>query len=81
MVASIFVAFKSLNIEPEKAQKMAQLFIKTYSATLAKGKAIRIDPRTAKVIVCNFLKAADKKVQRWIISSYRIQICDFRQPA
>lgn len=60
MVTSIFIAFDTLNIEPEKAQKMAQLYLKTYSATLAKGKAISIEPRTAKGIVCNFLHSAEK---------------------
>lgn len=64
MVSSIFIAFDNLAIEPKKAQKMAQLYLKTYSATLAKGKAISIEPRTAKGIVSNFLQAAthiDKK--------------------
>ncbi|MES2275206.1 MAG: DUF2252 family protein [Bacteroidota bacterium] len=60
MVASIFVAFEHLRIEPEKAQKMAELYVKTYSATLAKGKAISIEPRTAKGIVCDFLTSATK---------------------
>jgi uncharacterized protein (DUF2252 family) len=60
MVTSIFVAFEHLNIGPEKAQKMADLYVKTYSATLAKGKAISIEPRTAKGIVCNFLNSATK---------------------
>src|ERR1700743_3128570 len=58
MVTSIFIAFDNLQIEPEKALKMAQLFLKTYSAALAKGKAISIEPRTAKGIVCDFLTAA-----------------------
>ena len=58
MVTSIFIAFDNLGFEPEKAQKMAQLYLKTYSATLAKGKAISIEPRTAKGIVCDFLTAA-----------------------
>src|ERR1700754_3968411 len=40
MVTSIFIAFENLEIEEERAVKMAQLFIKSYSATLAKGKAI-----------------------------------------
>jgi len=62
MVTSILIAFESLKIEPEKAQKMARLFLKTYSATLAKGKAISIDPRTSKGIVCQFLiNAANNK--------------------
>jgi len=58
MVTSICIAFDELDIEPEKAANMAQLFVKTYAATLCKGKATSIDPRTAKGIVCNFLTAA-----------------------
>jgi uncharacterized protein (DUF2252 family) len=64
MVTSIFIAFDNLDIEPEKAQKMAQLFLKTYSATLAKGKAISIEPRTARGIVCDFLTAATKNTYK-----------------
>jgi len=60
MVTSIFIAFDNLDFEPEKALKMAQLYLKTYSATLAKGKAISIEPRTAKGIVCDFLRSAEK---------------------
>jgi uncharacterized protein (DUF2252 family) len=60
MVTSIFIAFDSLKIAPEKSRKMAQLFLKTYSATLAGGKAISIEPRTAKGIVCDFLTSATK---------------------
>jgi len=60
LLASIFIAFESLKIEPEKARNMAQLFLRTYSATLAKGKACSIDPRTAKGIVKDFLIAAEK---------------------
>lgn len=60
MVTSIFLAFDTLGIEPEKALNMAQLYLKTYSATLAKGKAISIEPRTAKGIVCDFLRSAEK---------------------
>ena len=60
MVCSIFIAFDNLKIEQEKALNMARLFLKTYSATLAKGKAISIEPRTAKGIVCAFLTAATR---------------------
>jgi len=60
ILTSIFIAFDTLEIEPVKAEKMAQLFLKSYSNTLAKGKAISIEPRTAKGIVCEFLTAADK---------------------
>jgi uncharacterized protein (DUF2252 family) len=54
MVTSIFIAFDALEIEQGKTNNMAQLFIKTYAATLNKGKAISIEPRTAKGIVRDF---------------------------
>lgn len=60
MVTSIFIAFDNLGFEPEKALNMARLFLKSYSGTLAKGKAISIEPRTAKGIVCDFLNSATK---------------------
>lgn len=65
LVTSIFIAFDSLKIDHERAERMAKLFVKTYSETLAKGKAYSIEPRTAKGIVCQFLKAAENsKAQR-----------------
>jgi uncharacterized protein (DUF2252 family) len=60
MVTSIFIAFDNLGFGQEKAYKMTQLYLKNYSATLAKGKAISIEPRTAKGIVCDFLRSAAK---------------------
>lgn len=39
---------------------MAQLYLKTYSDTLARGKAISIDPRIAKGVVCDFLHSEAK---------------------
>ena len=67
MVTSIFIAFDNLSIEPAKALNMARLFTKTYSATLAKGKAISIEPRTAKGIVCAFLTAATKAREKELL--------------
>ncbi|WP_158994770.1 DUF2252 domain-containing protein [Mucilaginibacter sp. L196] len=72
MVTSIFIAFDSLDIEPEKALKMAQLFVKNYCATLSKGKAISIDPRTAKGIVCDFLTAANDSTEKDIIKKLTV---------
>ncbi|NCD68016.1 DUF2252 domain-containing protein [Mucilaginibacter agri] len=63
-VTSIFIAFDNLGFEDEKAFNMAQLFLRTYSATLAKGKAVSIDPRTAKGIVCDFLRAASRSTYK-----------------
>jgi len=72
MVTSIFLAFDNLEIEPEKAMKMAQLYLKTYSATLAKGKAISIEPRTARGIVCDFLTMADKEKEKTLLKKRTI---------
>jgi len=72
MVTSIFIAFDNLEIEPEKALKMAQLFVKTYSATLAKGKALSIEPRTAKGIVCDFLRSAAKTGEKELLKKRTI---------
>jgi len=72
MITSIFISFDALDIEAEKALKMAQLYLKTYSATLAKGKAISIDPRTAKGIVCDFLTAADKSTEKELLKKITV---------
>src|ERR1700744_6496359 len=50
MTTSIFIAFENLEIEEEKALNMARMLLKNYSAALGKGKALSIDPRTAKGI-------------------------------
>lgn len=60
MTASIFIAFDNLSIEPEKAMKMAQLYIREYAETLVKAKALSIEPRTARGIVQDFLENADR---------------------
>lgn len=60
-LTSIFVAFDSLKIKASEAKKMAQMFLSTYSEILSGGKAYYIDPRTAKGIVKNFLKAVKKR--------------------
>lgn len=67
MVTSIFIAFDTLKIEPAKALKMAQLFIRTYAATLSGSKAISIDPRIAKGILCDFLNAAKKSTEKDVL--------------
>ncbi len=72
MVTSIFIAFDNLGIEPNKALNMARLFVRTYSATLAKGKAISIEPRTAKGIVCDFLTAATKAREKELLKKRTI---------
>ena len=61
VLTSIFVACDSLKIKPSEAKKMAERFLSTYNEALIGGKAYYIDPRTAKGIVKNFLKAVKKR--------------------
>ena len=72
MVSSIFVAFGTLKIEPEKALKMAQLFVRSYCTTLASAKAISIDPRIAKGILCEFLTSAGKATEKDVLKKRTI---------
>src|ERR1700759_1392128 len=67
MVTSIFIAFDNLGFEPAKALNMARLYMRSYSSTLARGKAISIEPRTAKGIVCDFLTAVTKTSERQLL--------------
>ena len=65
IITSIFVAFDSLQIDSDKSEKIASLFLETYSATLHKGKALYIEPQVAKGIIRDFLiTVAKKKTQR-----------------
>lgn len=68
LVTSIFVAFDVLGMKKKKAENMATLFLKDYSSTLRSGKAVSIDPRTAKGIVCHFLEQAAEATHPEIVA-------------
>jgi len=72
MVTSIFLGFENLDIEDKKAINMAQQFVRNYSAKLATGKAISIDPRTAKGIVCDFLTKVGSRKQKELLKKRAI---------
>ncbi len=67
IITSIFIAFETLKIDQRRALNMAQLFIKTYAATLSAGKPNYIEPQTAKGIVCEFLTEVSKRKQKEIL--------------
>lgn len=73
MATSIFIAFETLGIREDKAIKIAGLFLKCYSARLASGKAISIDPRTASGIVCTFLIKADERKQKGLVKKLTVK--------
>jgi uncharacterized protein (DUF2252 family) len=67
LITSIFIAFDTLDIDQEQAQSIAAVFINTYAATLCRGKALSIEPRTSKGIVSQFLKRAEKSTYKDIL--------------
>ena len=73
MVTSIFIAFDNLGIKAEKATKMAEAYLKTYSSRLATGKVLSIDPRIASGIVGIFLTKADQRKQKDLVKKLTIQ--------
>ncbi len=68
MTTSIFIAFDILKIEEKKALRMARLFLKTIGEKFAEDKASYIESNTAKGIVCEFLRAVNKRKQKDILS-------------
>ena len=73
MLTSIIIAFENLELEEIKAVNMARQFMKNYATTLTRGKAMEIDPRTAKGIVCTFLTAVEKRKQKELLKKRTIE--------
>ncbi|MDB4903170.1 MAG: hypothetical protein JWQ63_2451 [Mucilaginibacter sp.] len=74
IVTSILVAFDSLKINEDEALKMARKFLKIYSLTLIKGKAVSIDHRTATGIVGSFLTTVEKRKQKDLLKKLIVKI-------
>jgi len=67
MITSIFVGFETLKISFKNAGKCANVFLKTYTETLATGKARRIELETASGIVRELLeKVSNRKQREWL---------------
>ncbi len=76
VLTSIFVAFKTLKIEPEEAERAARLFLDKYTQVLTGGKAYYIDPRTAKGIIRDFMKAVKKRKESDLIGHLCLRKAD-----
>jgi uncharacterized protein (DUF2252 family) len=72
LLTSIIIAFQTLGIDELQAINMVQLFLKSYSQTLQKGKALYIEPQTATGIVCSFLEKASQRKQKDILKKYTV---------
>lgn len=67
LITSIFLAFYTLEIDQDQAYNLATLFVKSYAGLLCRGKPASIEPRTAKGIVCKFLKNAKESTYNDIL--------------
>jgi uncharacterized protein (DUF2252 family) len=67
MIASIFTGFNSLTIKKKDANQTVQLFLRVFSATLAKGKAKYLEHETANGIVRIFLEKISGRKQKELI--------------
>ena len=66
MVTSIFVGCETLHVSNSNTEKCAKTFLKSYSGTLALGKARHIELGTANGIIKNLLeKVNERKVEKW----------------
>jgi uncharacterized protein (DUF2252 family) len=73
MVTSIFTGFDSLSIKKKDATQTAQLFLRIYSETLAKGKAKYLEHETANGIVRNFLEKICERKQKDLVRSHTVE--------
>ncbi|MFI5452266.1 DUF2252 domain-containing protein [Pedobacter sp. UC225_61] len=72
LLTSIFVAFEVYGIAEDQAANLVSIFLASYSSVLAKGKAVAIDPRTAKGIVSNFLKHSESRSYKQLLGKRTI---------
>jgi uncharacterized protein (DUF2252 family) len=73
MATSIIVALMVMGATPVEAKNMALLFLKTYSAVLAKGRSRYIEPQTASGIVRSFLLKVSERRQKELVKERTIK--------
>lgn len=73
VVTSILVAFKSLNVNQNKALEWAGLYIDWYSAILKTGKAKHIEARLAEGIVLSFLEQVSKRNSKALLQKNAVR--------
>ncbi|HEY8897898.1 MAG TPA: DUF2252 family protein [Niastella sp.] len=73
MTTSIITALIVMGATAAEAKNMAFLFLKTYSAVLAKGRSRYIEPQTASGIVRSFLLKVSERKQKELIKERTIK--------
>ena len=73
MLTSIFTGFDALGIKKKDATQNAQLFLRVYSETLAKGKAKYLEHETANGIVRIFLEKIAERRQKDLVRQRTVE--------
>jgi uncharacterized protein (DUF2252 family) len=73
MATSIMIALIVMGATAAEAKNMALLFLKTYSAVLAKGRSRYIEPQTASGIVRSFLLKVSERRQKELVKERTIK--------
>ncbi|MBE9220763.1 DUF2252 domain-containing protein [Dolichospermum flos-aquae] len=60
-ITSIIVGSRSLGIDEKESLNLSELYLKTYSQTLSKGKAKTVEKETAKGLVKDLLESLKKR--------------------
>ncbi|MBD2270876.1 DUF2252 domain-containing protein [Anabaena sp. FACHB-1391] len=60
-ITSIIVGSRTLGIDEKESLNLSQLYLKTYSQTLSKGKAKTVEKETAKGLVKDLLESLKKR--------------------
>jgi len=81
MVTSIFTGFESLQVSSKDAVRIARLYLKVYAETLSKGKAMYIEPQTAKGIVKTFLDKVGTRKQKTLLRQRAVLNTKNKKPA
>jgi uncharacterized protein (DUF2252 family) len=68
MITSIFLAFDSLKITDKEALQAVNIFLETFTKTLAAGNARYIEPQTATGIVKKFLTLVSERKQSELLN-------------
>jgi uncharacterized protein (DUF2252 family) len=67
LACSVYVGFQSLHISAAKAEKMVRLLLKSYTETLAAGRADYVEKATAQGIICDFLERVGRRKRKRIL--------------
>jgi uncharacterized protein (DUF2252 family) len=70
LITSIFVAAQTLKVTPSQAEALADICLTTYTAALAKGKALNVLAETAEGMIKDLLKHLQHRSRKEFLNQY-----------